>query len=251
MHIAAIGRFRSHGEFRWEQVSQHTILHCIREGRGVFIDNGVRFTAAAGDVVLFQPGHHYQYFDLPGTPWRYDFLTFDGHESDNLLRVLEIADPYFSLGRNHAFWTRLDELITAYGQARLAFTFACQLNWTLLDTLAQPLAIAQNTGLGARVRDYLERMETEFPTVDQLAFRFNVSRTTLFRSFRACTGVSVKQWIDERRFRRAQDLLRVSDAPVFEVARLCGFRDALYFSRAFKQRFGISPKAWRMRQTHY
>jgi len=78
-----------------------------------------------------------------------------------------------------------------------------------------------------------------------LHFDFEVDRATLFRSFREATGMSVKHWIDAQRFRRAQDLLQVSDAPVREVARLCGFRDPLYFSRAFRQRVGVAPSVWR------
>lgn len=245
LHIAAVGRFRSQGNFRWEQVSGNTALHCIRDGRGVFIDNGEAFPAAAGDVFLFQPGHHYQYHDQADAPWRYDFLTFEGGDSDGLPQLLEMSKPHISLGSTHPFWAHLDDLVVAYHDTSMSLTTACKLTWSILDALAQPATTGEVDVLGVQVRSYLERLETDFPTVDQLAFRFNVSRATLFRAFRAVTGVSVKQWIDGRRFLRAQDLLRVSDAPVFEVSRLCGFQDALYFSRAFKQRFGASPRDWR------
>lgn len=245
LHAAAIGRFQSHGGFRWEQVSKHTVLHCVRDGRGAFIDNGETFPAGAGDVFLFRPGRHYQYFDRDSAPWRYDFVMLSGVGEDDVATLLGSAGPLFALGLDHVFWNRLDDAIPLYEQRVLPLVTACRVNWEFLEALGHRLPQPIRRDLGARVREYLERLDTEFPTVNELAFRFEVDRATLFRCFRAASGVSVKNWIDAERFRRAQALLRVSDAPVREVARLCGFRDPLYFSRAFRQRFGVAPSAWR------
>lgn len=246
LHIASVGRFQSGGDFRWEQVAKYSVLHCVRDGHGTFIDNGTPHSADAGDVFLFQPGHHYQYHDVPAQPWRYDFLTFDGDSSAALAAVLDLPAPLIKLGKDHPFWARLDDLIVTYHDPLIALTTSCQLTWGLLGALSQLDAQSGSAGLGVRVRDYLERLETDFPTVDQLAFRFGVSRATLFRAFRSTNGISVKQWIDAKRFARAKELLKVSDTPIHEIGRLCGFQDALYFSRAFKQRFGVSPKEWRL-----
>ena len=43
----------------------------------------------------------------------------------------------------------------------------------------------------------------------------------------------------------ATGLLTNGEAPVSEVAKSVGFKDALYFSKAFHRRYGLSPTEYR------
>jgi AraC family transcriptional regulator, transcriptional activator of pobA len=61
------------------------------------------------------------------------------------------------------------------------------------------------------------------------------------------TGRGTKELITERRMLEAARLLRFSDLTIGEVAHRAGFDDQLYFSRAFKRRFGEAPKVYRER----
>ncbi|WP_421723586.1 helix-turn-helix domain-containing protein [Bauldia sp.] len=245
LHITTIGLFQSLGGFRWEQVSNRWVLHCIRSGTGRFVDNEIEYVAGPGDVFLFQPGHHYRYGDDPSVAWRYEFVTFAADPDLDLSALVSSRGPLVRLGESHVFWRLLDDALKAYAQESLALTTACRITWGLLEAISGPVKKMPERDLGARVRDYVEGLDIEYPSVNELADQFGVDRATLFRNFRKATGVSVKQWIDRQRFQRAQNLLRVSDAPIGEVARLCGFSDPLYFSRAFRQRFGSAPSAWR------
>ena len=62
------------------------------------------------------------------------------------------------------------------------------------------------------------------------------------------TGDSFRQYLRERRLQRtAADLANPAEAslPVSEIAFRCGFGDAAHFSRAFRERFGMSPRDFR------
>jgi AraC family transcriptional regulator, positive regulator of tynA and feaB len=66
----------------------------------------------------------------------------------------------------------------------------------------------------------------------------------------AATGISVSQWILERRLDQCrQDLLRRdnSEGLIATVAFDSGFNDLSYFNRSFKRRFGITPSQCRKR----
>lgn len=53
-------------------------------------------------------------------------------------------------------------------------------------------------------------------------------------------------YILERRLLHAADRLRTdSSSTITEIAFDLGFNDSAYFSRCFRQRFGVSPKQWR------
>lgn len=79
-------------------------------------------------------------------------------------------------------------------------------------------------------------------TADWMAGRLGVSRSTLYRAFEASGGVMVS--IQRRRLARAYALLRQRQGrspTVAEIAHDCGFFSESHFSRAFRDRYDLSP----------
>lgn len=59
-------------------------------------------------------------------------------------------------------------------------------------------------------------------------------------------GTTPSAYILERRLLRASERLAAApEASITEVAFELGFNDSAYFARAFRQRFGVSPREWR------
>jgi AraC family transcriptional regulator len=65
------------------------------------------------------------------------------------------------------------------------------------------------------------------------------------RSFRAVFHETPHGYVTRRRLDRAAGLLQHGDRAVIDVALEVGFENAAHFSRAFKGRFGCSPKRFR------
>lgn len=65
--------------------------------------------------------------------------------------------------------------------------------------------------------------------------------------FKRQVGVTPHEYLTQARMNRARDILlsgvanRYSNYTVSQVAEACGFTEPLYFSRVFKQHFGVSP----------
>jgi AraC-like DNA-binding protein len=76
-----------------------------------------------------------------------------------------------------------------------------------------------------------------------------VSRSSLQRYFLRYLGVPPKQYLLQLRLNKAIDLLANESKTISEIAVSCGFSDEKYFSRIFKQQYGISPSDARHR-TH-
>jgi AraC family transcriptional activator of pobA len=74
-----------------------------------------------------------------------------------------------------------------------------------------------------------------------------VPPAALSRALAHVTGRTTKALITDRVMLEAARLLRFTDLTVGEVAFRAGFGDQLYFSRAFKRRFGEAPMAYRAR----
>ena len=59
------------------------------------------------------------------------------------------------------------------------------------------------------------------------------------------TGLAFVDWLTGRRMDRARELLAHTSERVGTIAHQVGFSDEAYFTRRFKQRFGVAPTAYR------
>jgi transcriptional regulator GlxA family with amidase domain len=82
-------------------------------------------------------------------------------------------------------------------------------------------------------------------TVELLARAVNMSPSYLSRLFRRQTGHSPASFVREQRLRRAYELIQTTFLSVKEIMAAVGWNDPSHFSRAFKQRFGVSPQGLR------
>ena len=107
------------------------------------------------------------------------------------------------------------------------------------DTLA-----ADDPLLSAALREIAKRLSTSFGVTD-IAEALNVPRTRLDRLFSEKFARSVGREIVRQRIERAKKLLAATDKPMKEIAALCGYCNAGYFTNAFRAETGVTPKAWR------
>ena len=79
-------------------------------------------------------------------------------------------------------------------------------------------------------------------SVDALASDLCMSRANLHRKMRAITGQTPTDFIRNQRLERAAHLLRTTSHTVNEIADLVGFSYASYFTKCFKEKYGVLPK---------
>jgi AraC-like DNA-binding protein len=108
----------------------------------------------------------------------------------------------------------------------------------------------QDAGLHRRFVSLLERDFAYRHDVGYYAKTLGVPAAVLARALSASTGQPTKALITDRVMLEAARLLRFTDLRVGEIASRIGLRNQFYFSRAFKQRYGESPQAYRARLDH-
>lgn len=81
--------------------------------------------------------------------------------------------------------------------------------------------------------------------VAQVADALGLSRRVLEQRFRAALHRNPKEEIVRVQMERAKTLLSGTDMPVASVANKSGFTSLVYFSRAFRQQIGLTPRAYR------
>ena len=82
--------------------------------------------------------------------------------------------------------------------------------------------------------------------IEALADKMCISRSQLNRRVKALTGMSTSNYSIQLRLMYAcEQLAGEPETSVNVVAMRCGFDDAAYFARVFKQRIGLPPSAFR------
>lgn len=95
------------------------------------------------------------------------------------------------------------------------------------------------------VEDNIGNSDTD---ISRMAEACAVSRSVLQRKMKQTLGVTPADFMREARLKRACQLLKKPDSIVSDVAYRCGFSDPKYFSRCFKQSFGLSPSDFKQQQ---
>lgn len=82
-------------------------------------------------------------------------------------------------------------------------------------------------------------------SVDKVAGLLHLGRTIFYKKVRGTTGYTPNEYIRVIRLRKAAELLNEGEKNVSEVAYAVGFDNPYYFSKCFKEQFGMPPSQYR------
>lgn len=106
---------------------------------------------------------------------------------------------------------------------------------------SQPKLIEAVTLMEANIEEPL--------STEDLAFHVGVSRRHLERLFKKHLQTVPSKYYLELRLEMARQLLRQSDKPALQVGLACGFSSASYFSTAYRNHYGLTPREERKRES--
>ena len=93
-----------------------------------------------------------------------------------------------------------------------------------------------------RFKEVIEsRLEDSDVSVEDLAADMNLSRVQLYRKVKAVSGSSPVELLRTARLNRAYQLLLTTEKSVSEVAYAVGFTAPSYFTKCFKEEYGMVP----------
>lgn len=96
------------------------------------------------------------------------------------------------------------------------------------------------------VRYVDDNMKRTDLSVEELATELGMSRVHLYKRLKQITGRTPIEFIRVLRLKRAAQMLRESQLNISEVAYSCGFNNPKYFSRYFRDEFGVLPSVYQV-----
>lgn len=225
----------------------------IWRGQGKYLLDGRERMLQAGTVLLYLPGVPQIYSYRPEYHSQVSWIHFTGSLAEPLLRRSGLMDnPVSQVGElpeiNRILLRIVRELQREEPQYEDQVTaYFIQLITQIGRRLAQ-LNDAGGYERAQRIREVMEYMHAhcdEALSVDFCAQLCALSRHHFIHVFREYTGLSPYAYLTDVRLSEAARLLSSSLLPVADVARRCGYEDALYFSRLFRKKYALSPSAYR------
>ena len=206
-------------------------------------DQVIRLGQGLGLLVFPFQFHHYIHPESEKIRWL--FVTFELTEHEALAGLR--SQPFEVTPTLEVL---LEELLTAYREpkagdlpALLLAVFFARLRRQKTSPRAEQAAPG-GTSLVMQVNRLAVKGSQRLGT-KQIADSIGISKSHLRARFRASCGVSLGRHLRRVRLEKASGLLRLGRQRVSEIAELCGFASIYSFSRAFKTAYGVSPLAYR------
>jgi signal transduction histidine kinase/ligand-binding sensor domain-containing protein/DNA-binding response OmpR family regulator len=165
---------------------------------------------------------------------------FEGGADDYVTKPFEVRELLARIARMLQARRRLRDHL-----ARAAATAAVY--GSVAEPPAAPAADSKvDTAFTRRIREVVEsRMGDEDFGVNELAESMGMGRTLLFQKTRDLLDRTPMELLMGRRLDRAAELLATGEGNVGEVAYAVGFRSVAHFTNRFRDRFRVTPSAWR------
>lgn len=109
-------------------------------------------------------------------------------------------------------------------------------------------AVASHNKTDPRIQalvDYITLHPEANLTREEMCQMCDVSESTLRRLFKAHMGKSIYEFIKDTKILYASHLLMTTNAPISEIGYQLGYESPSYFTKTFREVFGISPQEYR------
>lgn len=95
------------------------------------------------------------------------------------------------------------------------------------------------------IKQIIENYYYQDLKLTDIANRLSQSVSTICHEFKKHTGISIMQYKIQKQLDEAKNLLILSDMNISQIASLVGFNSTSYFTKMYKNYYGVSPKEYK------
>lgn len=246
---------------RWDTFSvrrpqgrkDYQLLYTVM-GKSEHFLNGQWRTVQAGQAVLYQPMEPQFYLYRANVPVCCKWVHFSGALAAETVEKsgLAAAAPCMTLGDSPEISALFDKIIRESQSKAPGYDLIVPaLLQQLLALAGRQVAMIQDESKYKtrqkiiQAAEYMHYHYNQPQSMEQYAAQCGMSKYYFAHAFREYMGQSPHVYLSSLRLQRALELLSGTEMPIQEIARLCGYENPLYFSRAFSQHYHLSPSAYR------
>ena len=240
-------------------IRENYVIHYISKGKGIFYYKNQEIPLSAGDLFLLKPNEVTFYQADQEDPWAYYWIGIGGNKTApyfNLSSLGEVA--YLQHNKKQATKKVASQMIQLITQAEekerttsnqlelLSQAYKLLFELSILSPNASSHELNQTEKLCQECRYVIEKhYNIDGLSISSIAQKLNVNRSYLTTLFKKYYHVSPKDYLLQTRMKRAKQLLENTQEPIKVISYSVGYLDPLYFSKAFKEFYSVSPSQFR------
>ncbi len=237
------------------------IIHFILSGNGFYSANGSTWHLDPGQMFLVYPNEPIVYCADTNNPWSYVWIGFKGIRVDTILKNCGFSKNHLCLPAPDPdeYMDCFDDLFKhedagfsedLYRESILLKLFSILVRYhtgLALKANQEPTGYSDNAYVNHAI-DYISKMYMQGIGVSDIADNVGITRSHLNHVFQQELNISIQNFLIDFRMHKSANLLVSTAMSIKEISNQVGYNDQLVFSKAFKKKFGMSPKSYRASQ---
>lgn len=258
LYVQEVGRLKSLKPHRCVRDNLESYLFLVvLEGKGSLDIEGQHYEIKAGDCALIDCVRHYEHISDELDAWKLAWVHFNGFTAKGYYELFMKHNGdknIFTVSETKQWNTAIGELMERQKDKKLQAELECgELLLSLLNQIIDNVSNAsiiegeREQQIANELREQLNEQYADKDILNALVEYFkediNVLEDIFFRRF----GIGIEEYISNRRFNAAKEMLRFSIKSVEDVAEESGIGDTTVMQNMFRENEGMSAEGYRMK----
>lgn len=237
-------------------------LTVVTDGRGTVYTNDVPTEVSKGDIYLSYPGDFHEIRSSENEPMKYDFFAFNTKNeklSEELKGISSLYGYDNRVFHDSGVSTAVSNAIAEYNSKQdyreeiLSLIFEQIIYYTVRNFHAEKSVLQSKYTVSAdelcyQIMHYIDVNIYDIENLSELSEIFSYNYSYLSDVFKRTTGNTLTLYYQTRRLDTAALLLAEKRLRINQISEMLRYSSLYSFSKAFKAKFGVSPKNYSKEQ---
>lgn len=241
------------------------IIYCI-SGSGCILIGGESYVITSKDSIIILPDQvhsiesitePFEYFNI-----LFKFSMIESEREDNFIYQQymvpfakgSVSVPYIIKRDSHLYEQLSPHILPLIDEGKEISILLIKSHLyaiiDILNSIAVPIDKKSNSNYKTneflrQAVQYINDYYSEKVKISEVSAFCGYSSSHFMKLFKDLTGISFSQYLVRFRLEKAARLLRSTDKSIINIATLCGFFNASYFTRAFIKQYQSTPSEYR------
>lgn len=210
-------------------------------GTGTYTTSDKCYVINEGEMAFLPKGSSYEFKRISDVPCEYMSISFEGDITDSEIRVFPM-DNFTDKAYIISHFPTLLKLGSQSDKYKCYSLFYSIISYVLSMENAEYSTKIKADIIEPALKYLKDNIFSPDLTTDSLHLMCGISDTYFRKIFISKFGVPPKEYIIRTRLSHAMDIIESANfRGIADLALSVGYTDPLYFSRAFKKKYGVSP----------
>lgn len=233
------------------------LLLIVIEGKGCLEISGKHIDIEVGQCAWIDCMEHYEHISDADNAWKLAWVHFNGNSARSFYELFmkyNNGKNEFCASNVESLTNIIKELRSRQKEKNLLSEIACgelllHLLYMVLETVAGNSALESESErqMAGEIREFINEQYVEKNVFELLEDVFAKGVPELNKVFGGAYGISMEEYISNRRYNAAKELLRFSVKSLEAVAQESGIGDLIAMQQLFRDNEGMSAEEYRQK----